>query len=95
MINPQIKIADKTAEAFDSDLFERFRAICIEMNKVTGMQLSAFASSEDVPTYDGKDNLIVWKLNSTEQGSASSKYVIQGWRWVSGAWLEIRTLTGN
>lgn len=31
----------------------------------------------------------------SELGTAGSKYVITGWVYVSGNWLDMRTLTGN
>lgn len=60
----------------------------------------AYISSDfgiTAPTFVGGQGDFVQNLNPTELGSASSKYIINGWRNVDGntTWLQQRTLTGN
>jgi hypothetical protein len=61
-----------------------------------GRQAAFYTAAASVPTtgtYAEGD----FVLNSApaELGSASSKYIIHGWRYVSGAFLQCRFLTGN
>lgn len=73
----------------------------VQFNGVAGGRRYATSGSEelgvDVPTWTGNANDFVQDLNTTELGSAASKYMREGWRWDAtlSAWKEQRCLTGN
>lgn len=63
------------------------------------LNLATYSSTAAPTTGTWKIGDFVRNSNPSEQGVATSKYVIQGWICTAsgspGTWLESRTLTGN
>lgn len=55
------------------------------------------AVNDPTGVFTGNGSDFIQNLNVSEQGSASSKYVVLGWTWdsVGSAWKACRALTGN
>ena len=65
-------------------------------NVFDGDSITASHFMKAAPTHSGKKGTFVQAWDTTESGSAGSKYVREGWR-CEGAttWREARVLTGN
>jgi hypothetical protein len=67
--------------------------------KVNAMASGAFSEADNatdtVPTAPAAPGDFVKKKTRAEVGTAGSKYVLDGWEYVGGAWRERRYLTGN
>jgi len=85
----------------DAELNRFFREIAVQVNGLSEGRASAlYQSAQSAPTTG------TWALgdfvnnaNPSELGTASSKYVINGWKCVvagtPGTWVQCRYLTGN
>ena len=99
-IEPYIQLpAD--VEQMRRKLSDTFRDIAKQLNGSTEGTLAAFHNARVSAPTTGTWALGDEVKNSapSELGSASSKYIIIGWKCTAGGtpgtWLEMRTLTGN
>jgi len=79
------------------NLTDRFRDIARQVNGISeGKQSANHAAMSSVPT-GGTWAVGDFVLNSnpTEAGSAGSKYIVHGWRYLATGWVQCRYLTGN
>jgi len=81
----------------DADTARWYRDIATQVNGLSEGSMAAFYTASTAAPTTGTWAEGDFVLNSapTELGSASSKYIIHGWRYVSGAFLQCRFLTGN
>ena len=85
----------------DPDLIDLLRRIAYQVNTLSEGAISAHYTALTAPPTSGKWSQGDEVKNSqpTEQGTAGSKYIVQGWRCVvsgsPGTWVQIRALTGN
>ena len=78
-------------------LTDRMRDIVRQVNALTeGRQYAVHTAQASVPT-TGAWAVGDFVLNSspTELGSAGSKYIIHGWRYIGSGFVQCRYLTGN
>ena len=99
---PRFPADPKQTERKLSDLF-RFHAQ--QVNDLTEGRISAVTNASSAVPTTGTWNQgdFIRKINTTEAGTAGSKYIVTGWvRATSGSsntlntdWFEARVLTGN
>lgn len=77
-----------------TDLLSR---LADQVNRLTEGQASAVHNAQAAPPASGTwaEGDFIKNSAPAELGSLGSKYVIEGWMRVGGAWLEKRFLTGN
>lgn len=104
-IDPRLPQAGHTESQYSKDLTFRLNAllrqIAQQINSVSeGTQVAFYTSATSIPT-SGTWGTGDFMLNSApaELGTASSKYIVHGWRCLAGGapgtWVPCRFLTGN
>jgi hypothetical protein len=78
----------------NSDDWPSFRRRFYELWRMIAKAVNV-ESSNAQPTTQGQEGDFVLNNAKAEVGVATTKYVIQGWDYMGGAWKERRTLTGN
>lgn len=91
----QPKIPDTRAGHFDASLSDAFAKIIEQINALSEGRIVAYLSSASAPTFAGSADQIVMRSGRVIAGSPGSRYVVIGWQYISGAWVEMRTLTGT
>lgn len=82
-------------------LHDYLRKTALQLNSLSKGNISAFNNAYTSAPTSGSHAQGDFIMNSqpSESGSASSKYIIHGWRCTvsgePGTWVEVRTLTGN
>lgn len=82
-------------EGFRYTLFETLREIVEQVNGMSDMNLTFYTTVDAIPTDAGGPDEIRWKRGKTVQGAALSQYVMSGWQYVGGAWVEMQIRTGT
>lgn len=90
--NMVLSPSNPSTSSLTKDLTKHLRDITREHN-LAAMWDGEAASVPTTGTW--ADGQCVRNTDPAELGSAGSKYVVIGWIRVSGAWLTMRTLTGN
>lgn len=98
----KLSVASAVPAAYEGSIFRKIIAsIQDKLNLLAEGRISArhFTSSSIPTTGSFAQDDIIWKSSVSEEGSASSKYVIIGWVCTvagsPGTLLEMRVLTGN
>jgi hypothetical protein len=88
---------DTYQKILQSRLFDHLKKIATQLNNFTEGKVSSVTNGYTSAPTTGTYNIGDFVRNSapSELGSASSKYVIFGWIYLSGGWEECRFLTGN
>lgn len=95
------RLPTASSATFLTQLTQILREFAKQLNLLTEGKIQAVTNATTAApttgTYQQGDK--VWNSQPTEQGSASSKYVVTGWictvAGTPGTWLPMRTLTGN
>lgn len=99
-IDPRLPQND-AVPALKQRLIALFRDIAVQVNALSEGSIAArYAAQTAAPTtgtYQQGD--FIANKTPTEQGTAGSKYIIDGWKCVAsgapGTWVQCRYLTGN
>ncbi len=88
---------DNYQKILGTRLFDHLKKIATQLNNFTEGKVSSVTNAYTVAPTTGTYNIGDFVRNSTpaELGSGGSKYVIHGWQYLSGGWVECRFLTGN
>ena len=104
-IDPRLPVppvnADQYARLFNIQLTQIYREFAMQLNALSEGYLVASTNAMTAAPTTGTWNKGDFVKNSdpSELGTASSKYVIDGWKCVvagtPGTWVQCRYLTGN